>query len=104
VIAGKWKVRIIGHLFGGTPSGLASCAACYPESAAAFSPTNCGILEVDGMIHRTQYPAIPPTIEYKLTARGAALRPVLIALERWSNSQRPEVDAEDPGKSGGSRV
>jgi DNA-binding HxlR family transcriptional regulator len=38
-------------------------------------------------------------VEYKLTARGAALRPVLIALQQWSNTQKLEVRLPDPIKA-----
>src|SRR5260370_35594205 len=55
-------------------------------------------LHADGIISRTQYPTIPPTVEYKLTARGAALRPVLIAVQRWSKTQELAVAPEPAEK------
>jgi DNA-binding HxlR family transcriptional regulator len=55
-------------------------------------------LHADGIVSPAQYPTIPPTVEYKLTARGAALRPVLIALQRWSKTQELAVAAEPAEK------
>jgi len=40
-------------------------------------------LEAAGLLTRKVYPEIPPRVEYTLTARGHALRPAIIALQRW---------------------
>ena len=34
-------------------------------------------LEADRLIHREEYPQIPPKVEYSLTARGKSLIPIL---------------------------
>ena len=75
VIAGKWKVEIICHLFGDTKrfSELRRLLPGVHRGTLTCEPRG---LQADGIIHRTQYPTIPPTVEYKLTARGTALRPV----------------------------
>lgn len=85
VIGGKWKVRIICLLLGGTKR--------FGELRRSLTGVHRGTLtyelrglESDGIIERTQYMTIPPTVEYKLTARGTALRPVIIALSRWVQS------------------
>jgi len=81
-ISGKWKLRIICLLFGGTKR--------FGELRRSLTGVHRGTLtyelrglETDGIIQRTQYMTIPPTVEYKLTARGTALKPVIIALLRW---------------------
>jgi len=98
VIAGKWKGEIICHLFGGTKrfSELRRLLRGVHRGTLTYELRG---LQADGIIHRTQYPTIPPTVENKLTARGTALRPVLIALQRWGNTQRLEVPASQPDKS-----
>ncbi|EJS87684.1 hypothetical protein AAUPMC_15345, partial [Pasteurella multocida subsp. multocida str. Anand1_cattle] len=40
-------------------------------------------LEKDGLVHREEYPQIPPKVEYSLTARGQSLMPVLRAMCEW---------------------
>lgn len=40
----------------------------------------------DGLINRTQYETIPPTVEYNLTAKGQGLKRVLVALQEWKES------------------
>ena len=34
-------------------------------------------LEADGLVHREEYPQIPPKVEYSLTERGKSLIPIL---------------------------
>ena len=55
-------------------------------------------LEADGIIQRTQYLTIPPTVEYTLTARGNALKPVFIALSRWNQATK-EMRPASPTES-----
>ena len=40
-------------------------------------------LEADQLIHREEYPQIPPKVEYSLTKRGETLIPVLDAMCTW---------------------
>ena len=81
VISGKWKVKIICLLFGGTKRfGELRRSLGIHRGTLTYELRG---LEADGIIQRTQYLTIPPTVEYTLTARGTALKPVIIALSRW---------------------
>ncbi len=42
-----------------------------------------------GLIHRDQYPTIPPRVEYTLTEKGRDLAGVLQELEVWTNKWFP---------------
>lgn len=42
-----------------------------------------------GVMERHQYEAHPPRHEYRLTARGLALQPVMMTLAHWSETQLP---------------
>ncbi len=44
-------------------------------------------LEKDHLIHREQYPTIPPTVEYSLTERGRTLIPALETVYQWGEAQ-----------------
>lgn len=46
-------------------------------------------LEADGLVHREEYPQIPPKVEYSLTPRGRSLIPILDALCEWGDRNRP---------------
>ncbi|SFR31581.1 transcriptional regulator, HxlR family [Yoonia tamlensis] len=43
-----------------------------------------------GVAERVQYQDKPPRYEYHLTAKGTALRPVLIAMGDWSEEHLPD--------------
>jgi DNA-binding HxlR family transcriptional regulator len=40
-------------------------------------------LESQGVVSRTVVSAMPPNVEYELTAKGRELEPVFDALDRW---------------------
>jgi DNA-binding HxlR family transcriptional regulator len=86
-ISGKWKVRIICLLLDGTKR-FSELRRRLPAIHRGTLTYELRRLEADLIIQRTQYPTIPPTVEYTLTVRGYALQHVLAALCRWSESGR----------------
>ena len=90
---GKWKLRIICLLLDGTKR-FSELRRKLPGIHRGTLTYELRRLEAHRIIHRTQYPTIPPTVEYTLTIRGAALEPVLVALSRWSKlpgRERPDA-------------
>ena len=49
-------------------------------------------LETDGLVHREEYPQIPPKVEYSLTERGKSLMPILDMMCAWGEEHRPTCD------------
>lgn len=45
-------------------------------------------LESDGLVHREEYPQIPPKVEYSLTERGKSLIPILDSMCEWGEKNR----------------
>ncbi len=45
-------------------------------------------LETDGLVHREEYPQIPPKVEYSLTERGKSLIPILDMMCEWGEKHR----------------
>ena len=45
-------------------------------------------LESDGLVHREEYPQIPPKVEYSLTERGKSLIPILDQMCTWGEEHR----------------
>ncbi len=45
-------------------------------------------LEADQLVHRNEYPQIPPKVEYSLTERGKSLIPILDEMCEWGNCNR----------------
>jgi DNA-binding HxlR family transcriptional regulator len=83
VISGKWKLRIVCQLLSGTKrfNELHRLLSGISRGTLTFELRQ---LQKDRVIDRTQYSTIPPTVEYKLTASGQKLRPILAALDEWS--------------------
>ena len=45
-------------------------------------------LEADQLIHREEYPQIPPKVEYSLTERGKSLMPILDRMCEWGERNK----------------
>ncbi len=45
-------------------------------------------LEADQLVHREEYPQIPPKVEYSLTQRGQSLIPILDEMCEWGDQHR----------------
>ncbi|EFB76489.1 winged helix-turn-helix transcriptional regulator [Subdoligranulum variabile] len=45
-------------------------------------------LETDQLVHREEYPQIPPKVEYSLTLRGQSLIPILDQMCEWGEKNR----------------
>jgi len=45
-------------------------------------------LEADGLVHREEYPQIPPKVEYSLTEKGKSLMPILDQMCDWGDRHR----------------
>ena len=54
-------------------------------------------LEVEGIIERVVYPRIPVRVEYQLTEKGHALKPVFEAIQQWATQwvELPDVPSEE---------
>lgn len=48
-------------------------------------------LEADDLVHREEYPQIPPKVEYSLTERGKSLMPILDQMCTWGGTFYAEV-------------
>ncbi|WP_144680410.1 MULTISPECIES: winged helix-turn-helix transcriptional regulator [Bacillus] len=44
-------------------------------------------LEADHLIHRKEYPQVPPKVEYSLSEKGLSLMPVLDEICYWGEEQ-----------------
>ena len=40
------------------------------------------------LVHREEYPQIPPKVEYSLTERGKSLMPILDGMCEWGEQNR----------------
>ena len=82
VLNGKWTFLIIRDLFEGTRR-----FGELRKSLSGISPKTLSErlkeLESKGIINRTAFPTIPPTVEYRLTEKGESLKPIIIDMKLW---------------------
>lgn len=83
MLGGKWKLRIIYML-------AFHEVLRYGELKRLLSPithkmltTQLKELEKDGLILRTEYPQVPPKVEYSMTEMGRSLQPVEKEMYLW---------------------
>lgn len=88
LIAGKYKLLIL--------YWLGNCeVARYNElkrRIGAISHKTLSLslkeLEADGLLVRKEYPQVPPKVEYRLSARGQSLLPILQDMCVWGEKNR----------------
>lgn len=52
-------------------------------------------LESSGLINRTEYPQIPPKVEYSLSDKGSSLIPILEVMCEWGIDNQLDSDDND---------
>ena len=83
ILGGKWKLRILYFL------GLHKVLR-YSELKKLAAPITHKMLsmqlkelERDGIIIRTEYPQVPPKVEYSISPKGKALMPIFEEMCNW---------------------
>ncbi|MDO4641253.1 MAG: helix-turn-helix domain-containing protein [Neisseria sp.] len=91
VIGGKWKGTILYRLFSDEVLRFNEIRRILPELSQRTLTAQLRALEKDGIICRTIYPEVPPRVEYRLTAYGETLRPVIMALKNWGDVHKARM-------------
>lgn len=85
-IGGKWKPIII-HLVRNDCNRFSKLQKAIPDISKQMLVNQLRELEEDKIIDRIIYPEIPPRVEYKITALGKTLFPVIDAMNDWGLKQ-----------------
>lgn len=88
LINGKHKMVILYCLMEFEPVRFNELRRYLKNISDKTLSTNLKELEADGLIKRTEYPQVPPKVEYTLTARGKSLMDVLDQLCVWGEANR----------------
>ncbi|USB33460.1 helix-turn-helix domain-containing protein [Paenibacillus sp. YPG26] len=83
VIGGKWKMVIMYLLAEGQTVRFNDLKRQIGAITYKTLSSQLKELEADGMVIRTEYPQIPPKVEYSLTDKAMNLLPVLEGLCEW---------------------
>lgn len=84
VVGGKWKVLIIWHLKDGVRR-YGALRRLIPNVTEKVLIRQLRELENDGIITRTIYATVPPSVDYALSEYGEGLLPVLGVLCKWGH-------------------
>ncbi|WP_431312835.1 winged helix-turn-helix transcriptional regulator [Nannocystis pusilla] len=84
ILEGRWKLRILFHLFGGKVLRYSELERAIPEVSQKMLAQQLRRMESDGIVQRVVHGQVPPKVEYRLTEWGQALCPTLDSLLRWA--------------------
>lgn len=90
LIGGKWKMELLYWLW--------QCGTLrYSDLKRLMKPITHKVLaarldelEADGLVVRTEYPEMPPRVEYSLSGLGLSLAPAMHTLCVWGTEHYPK--------------
>ena len=88
LINGKHKMVILYCLMEFAPVRFNELRRYVKNISDKTLSMNLKELEADNLIKRTEYPQVPPKVEYTLTERGQSLMVVLDQLCVWGEANR----------------
>lgn len=95
LIGKRWSGAIVRALFEGA-TRFGEVAAAVPALSDRMLSERLKELEAEGIVGRSVHAETPVRIEYRLTAKGRALEPVVASLATWAERW---IDADAGGES-----
>jgi DNA-binding HxlR family transcriptional regulator len=93
ILSGKYKWRILWALIQESPKRF----KVLEREITGISPTmltsQLRELEADGLIGREVFATVPPTVEYRLTAFGQTILPMMDEIKKWGLVHRNRQEA-----------
>ena len=91
-VGDKWSVYVV-ELLGKGPRRFSDLRRTIDGISQRMLTLTLRGLERDGLVTRTVYPTLPPSVEYDLTDLGRTLRGPVCALAIWAENNREEIQA-----------
>lgn len=88
LISGKYKMTILYTLMSFGVVRFNEMKKYIGEISYKTLSSTLKELEADQLVHREEYPQIPPKVEYSLTERGKSLIPILDQMCDWGEQNR----------------
>ena len=85
VIGRKWKPITL-HYLSEAPRRSGELGRLIPQASGKMLTQQLRELEADKIVRRKIYRQVPPKVEYILTPLGESLRPVMIAMCAWGET------------------
>jgi DNA-binding HxlR family transcriptional regulator len=89
-IGAKWKPLILYQLMDGSAKRYGQIRKAVPGITEKMLIQHLRELESDGLIIRDVKPVVPPHVEYRMSADGITLTPILNAMAEWGLARRGE--------------
>jgi DNA-binding HxlR family transcriptional regulator len=93
VIGGKWKPHILWKIKD-APLRFGAIQEKLPAISQKMLTRQLRALEADRLVSRTEFPGMPPRVEYALTARGGTVIPILASLKDWAGTELADQISE----------
>lgn len=87
---GKWKMHILFWLWRAEVLRYSELKRALGNVTHKMLSNQLKELERDGIILRTEYPQVPPKVEYRLSETGKTMMPILSSLCEWGATHMPE--------------
>ncbi len=91
-IGDKWSVLVV-MLLGDGPRRFNALKRQIGGISQRMLTLTLRGLERDGLVTRTQFPTIPPRVDYELTDLGHSLRQAVSGLGAWAVANQPKIAA-----------
>ena len=91
IIGDHWKVKIVECLLNGTKR-FGELRKSVGDITQKVLTSNLRKLEDRGVLIRKVYAQIPPKVEYRLTAMGKKLKPIIDSMFEWSNEYSEKME------------
>src|SRR5438309_9953231 len=80
LLEGRWTLVILFHLFGGKVMRFSDLVRAIPNITQKMLGQKLRSLTADGILARTAYPQVPPSVAYRLTSWAKSIRRSLAAI------------------------
>jgi DNA-binding HxlR family transcriptional regulator len=91
IMGGKWKARIVWALTRNDDLRFSDLRRACPPISDRILSKELKELQACGLISRKEYAVVPPRTEYRLTALGRTLQPVMAAMADWGLNHRAKT-------------
>ena len=83
ILGQKWVLRIV-RVLGDRTQRFCELQDALGGANSATLSQRLKLLEDEGLIQRRAISAVPPWVEYSLTAKGSELRGAIAGIDRWA--------------------
>lgn len=94
LIGSKWKLLILRNLLQ-RPWRFNELKRSLEGISQKVLTDSLRSMENDGIITRTIYPEVPPSVEYALSELGESMRPIITAMEQWGIGYQARIWREE---------